>query len=45
MNIPGTTEKNWQWRFEWSQLTDDMVREFTSVVHDYQRHPSIEVTL
>ena len=45
MNIPGTTEKNWQWRFEWSQLTDDMVREFTSAVHDYQRHPSIEATL
>mgnify|MGYP000689220877 FL=1 len=20
MNIPGTTERNWQWRFEWGQL-------------------------
>jgi len=25
MNTPGTTEGNWRWRFEWSQLTSDKV--------------------
>ena len=45
MNTPGTTENNWQWRFEWSQLSDEMVREFTSATHHYQRHPLIETAL
>ena len=43
MNTPGTTENNWQWRFEWSQLSDEMVHEFTSAIHHYQRAPLIEV--
>ena len=25
MNVPGTVGQNWQWRFEWSQLTDTMI--------------------
>lgn len=25
MNMPGTTEGNWQWRFRWEQLTPDLV--------------------
>ena len=44
MNTPGTTENNWQWRFEWSQLSDEMVHEFTSAIYHYQRAPLIEVT-
>lgn len=25
MNIPGTMDDNWQWRFDWSQITNDMI--------------------
>lgn len=25
MNTPGTTEGNWQWRFGWEQLTDEVI--------------------
>jgi 4-alpha-glucanotransferase len=24
MNLPGTVEDNWQWRFDWSQVPDDL---------------------
>jgi 4-alpha-glucanotransferase len=24
MNLPGTVEGNWQWRFDWSQVPDDL---------------------
>lgn len=25
MNLPGTTEGNWQWRFDWKQVDDELV--------------------
>lgn len=37
MNIPGTTEGNWQWRFEWEQLTDDKISRFAHWVKLYGR--------
>jgi 4-alpha-glucanotransferase len=24
MNMPGTTDGNWSWRFDWSQMPDDL---------------------
>jgi 4-alpha-glucanotransferase len=24
MNIPGTTENNWQWRFKWEQVDNNL---------------------
>lgn len=32
MNTPGTASGNWNWRFEWSQLTDEQQAFFTHVV-------------
>jgi 4-alpha-glucanotransferase len=32
MNTPGTTEGNWSWSFEWTQLTDQQVKQFTKAV-------------
>jgi 4-alpha-glucanotransferase len=26
MNLPGTTENNWQWRFHWQQVPNDLTR-------------------
>jgi 4-alpha-glucanotransferase len=39
MNTPGTTEGNWQWRFEWSQLEDATRERFRHLVHLYGRQP------
>jgi len=32
MNTPGTTEGNWHWRFDWSQLGEDKVGRFAHLV-------------
>ena len=32
MNVPGTTDGNWSWRFEWDQLTEDAVSQFQRAV-------------
>jgi 4-alpha-glucanotransferase len=32
MNVPGTVEGNWSWRFEWEQLTDDHILQFKKSV-------------
>lgn len=37
MNIPGTTEGNWQWRFEWEQLSADEVRYLSRLVKLFGR--------
>ncbi len=37
MNRPGTTEGNWHWRFDWSQLTSDKVGRFAHWVRLYGR--------
>lgn len=38
MNIPGTSNKNWQWRFEWSQVSEEMPARLKHLVKLYGRH-------
>ena len=37
MNVPGTTEGNWQWRFDWEQLTPERVNKLTYLVKMFGR--------
>jgi len=37
MNTPGTTEGNWRWRFDWSQLTGDRVNYLTHLIQMFGR--------
>ena len=37
MNIPGTTEGNWNWRFQWNQLSSEQVGRFTYLVGLFNR--------
>jgi len=40
MNTPGTTDGNWRWRFEWSQLSNDKVSFFSHLVQIFGRYAS-----
>lgn len=40
MNTPGTISGNWQWRFEWDQLTDAMVQAFEHSILQNKRNPN-----
>ncbi len=37
MNTPGTTEDNWKWRFDWSQVWPQLPGDLRSLVQLYQR--------
>lgn len=37
MNVPGVTEGNWGWRFEWEQLNEDDSRRFRELIALYGR--------
>lgn len=37
MNRPGTTEGNWKWRFDWSQVTPDIAERVRNLVYLYGR--------
>ena len=37
MNTPGTIEGNWNWRFEWSQLTADKIHKLAHLVKLFGR--------
>jgi 4-alpha-glucanotransferase len=37
MNTPGTTEGNWQWRFEWQQLPDVLAHRLAEMCRLYDR--------
>ena len=37
MNTPGTTHGNWQWRFDWAQLTPDIPERLRRLNHFYNR--------
>jgi len=37
MNIPGTVEDNWQWRFEWQQVRPEIIEKITHFMMLYQR--------
>jgi 4-alpha-glucanotransferase len=38
MNTPGTTQGNWQWRFQWEQLPADRANRFAHLVGLFNRH-------
>ncbi len=40
MNIPGTMENNWEWKFEWWQLNTEMKNAFSEAIERYHRNPS-----
>jgi 4-alpha-glucanotransferase len=37
MNIPGTTNNNWKWRFTWSQMNDELNSELKQMTVLYNR--------
>jgi len=37
MNIPGTTEGNWQWRFQWDQLSPERAQRLAHLVGLFNR--------
>lgn len=38
MNMPGTTEGNWRWRFDWQQLQPEMRQEMQQLLQLYGRN-------
>lgn len=41
MNTPGKIENNWQWKFEWSQLSSEMELAFMHSIQKHHRNPAI----
>jgi 4-alpha-glucanotransferase len=39
MNLPGRPGGNWRFRFEWSQVTPDVVARLRELVDTYDRRP------
>lgn len=39
MNIPGTAEGNWRWRFEWSAVPTELAGQLQHLTELYQRQP------
>jgi 4-alpha-glucanotransferase len=37
MNIPGTTSGNWQWKFEWNQVSDNHSSQLAEWIHEFHR--------
>ena len=37
MNLPGTVDGNWQWRFEWSQVNDGLADRLREITTRYSR--------
>jgi 4-alpha-glucanotransferase len=44
MNIPGTIENNWKWKFEWWQLSPEIESAFTEAIERYHRNPLSKAT-
>ena len=42
MNTPGTTKGNWQWRFEWEQVPQDVAGRIRELVTKYDRQAGAE---
>lgn len=38
MNVPGTTEGNWQWRFQWQAVPDDLASALHQCLLKHQRN-------
>lgn len=41
MNIPGTTEGNWQWRFEWTDIWPSLANDLRKINANYGRLVSV----
>jgi len=39
MNMPGTTSGNWQWRFDWQEVPQDLAARLRHQLHIYGRLP------
>lgn len=39
MNFPGTLSRNWNWRFTWKQITDDLTPKYKRLTELYERPP------
>lgn len=39
MNTPGTTEDNWQWRFDWDQIDVNLSAKLSNLLEKYKRIP------
>jgi 4-alpha-glucanotransferase len=39
MNTPGTSGNNWRWRFSWSQVQPEMVKQLHALLERYDRIP------
>ena len=37
MNVPGTADGNWLWRFEWQQVKPEMIERLSHLISLYQR--------
>ncbi len=37
MNTPGTTEGNWQWRYDWSEVPEDLSERLAGLCQQYDR--------
>lgn len=37
MNVPGTTDKNWEWRFSFNQITDEITEFLSKITKTYGR--------
>lgn len=37
MNMPGTVDRNWQWKFSWGQLPADLAKEIKALLEKYNR--------
>ncbi len=44
MNLPGTAEGNWSWRFRWEQLTPEMETKLREITTTYGRGKKKEAT-
>lgn len=38
MNMPGTIEGNWQWRFDWEQLNAEHIHQFSEAIKQHNRN-------
>lgn len=39
MNVPGTQQGNWRWRFDWEQVPAGLAGRLQALMHLYGRHP------
>jgi 4-alpha-glucanotransferase len=43
MNVPGTIEGNWHWRFDWHQVQADTLARLKAQLQHYQRYQTTTV--